>query len=68
MSQREDYERDLMRRKEAHLRNVQGERNEHWQPCMHDQCVDCIGTGVKKTGGSCVHMISCPCPKCTPRC
>ena len=36
--------------------------------CMHDRCPECHGTGVRSTGGSCVHMISCPCPKCSPRC
>lgn len=36
--------------------------------CMHDNCPTCGGTGVRKDGlGSCIHMISCPCPKCTPR-
>lgn len=31
--------------------------------CMHDNCPDC-------KNGTCsgVHMISCPCPKCSPRC
>jgi hypothetical protein len=37
-------------------------------PCMHDQCSQCKGTGERKDGlGVCVHMISCPCPKCSPR-
>lgn len=36
--------------------------------CLHDNCPSCGGTGVRKDGlGSCVHMISCPCPKCSPR-
>jgi hypothetical protein len=32
-------------------------------PCMHDNCQGC-------KDGTCsgVHMLSCPCPKCTPRC
>jgi hypothetical protein len=35
--------------------------------CLHDNCPSCGGTGVKKNGlGSCIHMISCPCPKCSP--
>lgn len=34
--------------------------------CMHDNCPECNGSGVKKTGGACIHSISCPCPKCTP--
>jgi hypothetical protein len=35
-------------------------------PCLHDGCQECGGTGVKRNGKEmCVHMISCPCPKCT---
>jgi hypothetical protein len=37
-------------------------------PCMHDNCSQCHGTGKKDNGEICVHMISCPCPKCSPRC
>jgi len=37
--------------------------------CMHDNCPECNGTGQKTDGrGSCVHMISCLCPKCSPMC
>jgi hypothetical protein len=35
--------------------------------CLHDKCPDCNGTGSGPRG-MCVHMISCPCPKCTPSC
>ena len=35
--------------------------------CLHDNCSSCGGTGQKKNGlGACIHMISCPCPKCSP--
>jgi hypothetical protein len=37
------------------------------QECLHDGCTECNGTGKKKNGQMCVHMISCPCEKCTPR-
>lgn len=41
---------------------------ERWQSCLHESCGLCGGTGINKvTGGACVHGISCPCPKCTPR-
>jgi hypothetical protein len=36
------------------------------RPCLHDECSECNGSGRKKNGQICVHMISCPCPKCTP--
>lgn len=36
------------------------------RPCLHDQCTECDGTGKKKNGQTCIHYISCPCPKCTP--
>lgn len=36
--------------------------------CLHDNCSSCNGTGIRKDGlGTCIHMISCPCPKCSPR-
>lgn len=33
--------------------------------CLHDSCPTCHGTGQGPTG-PCVHMLSCPCPKCSP--
>ena len=37
------------------------------QKCRHDSCPQCHGTGKKENGDVCVHMISCRCPKCSPR-
>lgn len=37
------------------------------EPCMHQSCPDCFGTGRKANGQMCLHMMSCPCPRCTPR-
>jgi len=35
--------------------------------CLHMACPSCKGTGQKKNPpGACIHMISCPCPSCTP--
>lgn len=68
---RKDYEDDLKKRREEHFKNINrnfGINDENWQPCMHDQCPECLGTGIKKNGGMCVHMLSCSCPKCSPRC
>ena len=36
--------------------------------CIHDNCSSCDGTRIRKDGlGPCVHMMSCSCPKCSPR-
>lgn len=43
-------------------KNSEGGSNEK---CLHEQCAECQGTGRKKDGSACVHMISCPCPKCS---
>lgn len=37
------------------------------EPCLHDSCPECHGTGRKAGGGMCIHGIACPCPKCSPR-
>lgn len=34
--------------------------------CIHEKCPECHGTGIKRDGTACIHMISCPCKKCTP--
>lgn len=34
--------------------------------CLHDNCPTCHGSGRNSAGGICLHMISCPCPKCSP--
>lgn len=40
----------------------------YYGACLHDRCSSCHGTGTRNDGlGMCVHMISCPCPKCSPR-
>lgn len=35
------------------------------QVCAHETCTSCNGTGKKKNGDMCIHMISCPCKKCS---
>lgn len=58
--------REVEERKRRHLANVY--RSQYgYQLCMHDNCGECCGTGIKHDGSGCVHMISCPCPKCSPR-
>ena len=66
-SNREQYERDLAEKQRKHLEDVANRQQQDWRPCAHDSCNECHGTGIKKDGSSCVHMISCPCPKCSPR-
>lgn len=61
---RQKYERDLVIRQHKHLENLQDA--DGWHPCMHDQCPTCHGTGIGRHG-ACIHMMSCPCPKCTTR-
>lgn len=63
---REQYERDLKERQRKHLEQVRSSTTQQWRPCMHDECSECYGTGVTRNGGSCVHGISCTCPKCSP--
>jgi len=65
--ERKSYEKALRRQQEEHLKNVQSVSDIEWRPCLHDGCPDCVGTGIKKNGTRCIHNISCPCPKCTPR-
>lgn len=48
--------------------DIQEARAKFFSNCMHDNCLACDGTGSRKDGlGPCVHMMSCPCPKCSPR-
>lgn len=35
------------------------------QKCLHESCPDCNGSGVKKNGQPCIHMLSCPCRRCS---
>lgn len=62
----EEYKKDLIRRREKHLKNILNQL--HGRPCMHDACTECCGTGVRSNGSSCIHNISCPCPRCSPVC
>ena len=63
--QKGHYNDNVKRRQEAHLKGILHRQNE--QPCLHDACSQCVGTGIKKDGSTCLHYISCPCVKCTPR-
>lgn len=45
--------------KESQIGKINGTNN-----CLHDNCEQCHGTGIKVTGGVCIHMISCTCTKC----
>ena len=62
----EQYEKDLQTRRNQHFERIRFRKQKEWQPCLHDGCSQCFGTGIKEDGTSCVHMISCPCSKCSP--
>lgn len=64
----QDPDEDLRRRQREHLARVRRVNFGPASACMHNQCPKCVGTGVKQDGSMCVHMLSCPCPRCTPRC
>lgn len=63
---REQYEDDLAKRQEEHLKRVRGIKDQFWKPCYHDNCTQCHGTFVKLDGSRCIHMLYCDCPKCQP--
>lgn len=78
---KKEYEKQLKKIQKEHLRRVReyqggfklpndyrfGE-DQYWQPCVHDQCGSCHGTGVKFDGSPCIHNLYCSCPKCSPQC
>lgn len=63
------YEKDLAERQRKHREGIEKSKMaSDWQPCRHNECSQCVGTGVKSDGSKCIHFISCPCPKCTVIC
>lgn len=71
-----EYYRKLKERQDEHYKRITDYREwgtvkpfkRPFQPCMHDSCIECCGTGIRIDGSLCIHMISCNCPKCTPYC
>ena len=65
----EQYQKDLEKRQKEHLERVLKNQNDNfnWRPCLHDQCAECVGTGIKLNGSACIHFLSCACPKCSPQ-
>jgi hypothetical protein len=78
---KQQYEEDLKYKREQHLEAVKRHKsmqdvfkgssineipNTTWKPCLHDLCSSCFGTGIKVDGTSCIHYLSCTCPKCQP--
>ena len=64
----DDYEDALRRRQKEHLEKIAFRYSKPSTVCLHNGCQECIGTGRKADGTMCVHMISCPCPRCSRRC
>lgn len=62
----QEYQADILRQQEEHLRQIAAPNERSFQPCMHNSCPSCVGTGIRQDGSACVHGISCPCPKCSP--
>lgn len=50
------------------IRDIDSDFKKERSDCLHDSCSECHGTGRRKNGQICIHMISCPCKKCTPFC
>ena len=67
-TKRDKYESELKKKQKEHLAKIANRKHDEWIPCAHDACTSCFGTGIKVDGTFCVHMISCPCQKCTPHC
>lgn len=59
-------ERNMNKIKLDHLEKVRKNRIQNEKKCLHDNCAECKGTGLKLNGQPCIHMISCPCAKCSP--
>lgn len=55
---RKQYEEALQRRRKEHLEKVERALYLQWQPCLHDACPECVGTGIRRDGSSCVHCLS----------
>lgn len=66
MTWQDDYQRQLRQRQKEHLAKVAERRAMTFQPCAHDQCSECVGTGVKLDGSPCIHGLACKCRKCSP--
>jgi len=73
---REAYELDLSKRRAEHLARVMAFRKARsrgepeapaaqtpaakWQPCKHDACLACHGTGIKVDDTTCIHTYIAP--------
>ena len=54
---------ELERRNQQHQEAISKVKDR--QNCLHNGCFECYGTGIKKDGSVCIHMISCPCDRCS---
>ncbi|MCK5604678.1 hypothetical protein KAR91_22505 [Candidatus Pacearchaeota archaeon] len=57
---------EIQRKRDEEIRKA---RKDGTLKCLHDQCPECKGTGIRKSDGNlCIHGIACPCTKCSPTC
>lgn len=59
-----DYFEDEEDKRLERWRKSNNKYGNNIKECLHKSCPECKGTGKKKNGEMCIHMISCPCPRC----
>lgn len=63
-----DVDPSIFDKFETTYQRFYGSNSKQYSDCMHDNCSRCHGTGIDETTKAvCIHMISCPCERCTPR-
>ena len=68
LSDFDNKDRELEGRQRRHLEGLR-DSGSLWHPsqCHHNLCPRCHGTGISENG-TCIHSLSCPCSRCSPRC
>lgn len=66
METQDEYDKRIAEQQRRHLASI-GTGSQPAEPCAHHSCPECLGTGVKHDGSTCIHMLACFCPRCSPR-